>query len=111
MLSYRYISFFCLFHFCYTKPLNRSITQLCPGHFLPSSIPSPYSIPSVKTSANRCNADDLGLAREFLPPASQGHILLTTRASSTGRLAKRIEIEKLGLEEGTHFLLHRAGLL
>jgi hypothetical protein len=57
------------------------------------------------------NADDLSLILDFLPPTCLGHILLTTRASSTGRLAKRIEVDKLDLAEGTRFLLHRAGLL
>ncbi len=57
------------------------------------------------------NADDLALAREFLPQTSRGHILLTTRAQAMGGLARRVEIEKMGLEEGTLFLLRRAGRL
>jgi tetratricopeptide (TPR) repeat protein len=57
------------------------------------------------------NADDLSLVHEILPPTCLGHILLTTRASSTGSLANRIEVETLDLEEGTRFLLHRARLL
>jgi len=58
------------------------------------------------------NADDLELARDFLPPCSvRGHVLLTTRAQAMGRFARRIEVDILPAEEGTLFLLRRAGLL
>ena len=30
------------------------------------------------------NADDLAMAREFIPPGKNGHVLLTTRARATG---------------------------
>ena len=57
------------------------------------------------------NADDLAMVREFLPTGSKGHILLTTRAYATGRIAQHIEVEKMEPEEGALFLLHRAMLL
>jgi hypothetical protein len=57
------------------------------------------------------NADDLAMVRDFLPSGGKGHILLTTRAHATGRIAQRIEVEKMELEEGALFLLHRAKLL
>ena len=57
------------------------------------------------------NADDLTLARDFLPPSVGGHVLLTTRAQATGRFARRLEVDILPPEQGTLFLLHRADLL
>ena len=57
------------------------------------------------------NADDLAMVREFVPPVFGGHILLTTRAQAMGRLAHRIEIEKMEPEEGALFLLRRAGII
>jgi tetratricopeptide (TPR) repeat protein len=57
------------------------------------------------------NADDLAMIRDFLPAGGQGHILLTTRSQVTGNIAKRIDVERMVTEEGTLFLLHRAGLL
>ena len=57
------------------------------------------------------NADDLAIVREFLPTASSGHILLTTRAQSTGRLATRIEVNTMSQHTGTLFLLRRAAIL
>jgi tetratricopeptide (TPR) repeat protein len=57
------------------------------------------------------NADELALLADFLPPAQGGHVLLTTRASATGRLAHRLEIETLLPEQGALFLLRRAGLI
>ena len=57
------------------------------------------------------NADDLALARGFLPPSVSGHVLLTTRAQATGRFARRLEVDILPTEVGALFLLRRAGLL
>jgi tetratricopeptide (TPR) repeat protein len=57
------------------------------------------------------NADDLSLLREFLPTGGKGHILLTTRAQATSRIAQRIEVERLEPEEAALFLLHRASIL
>ncbi len=57
------------------------------------------------------NADDLVMIRDFLPAGGQGHILLTTRSQLTGNIARRIDVERMDTEEGTFFLLHRAGLL
>lgn len=57
------------------------------------------------------NADDLALLPDFLPPSLGGHLLMTTRAAATGRLAQRLEIETLLPEQGALFLLRRAALL
>jgi tetratricopeptide (TPR) repeat protein len=57
------------------------------------------------------NADDLSLVQDFLPPAGRGHTLLTTRASSMGRLAQRIEVDTLDSEQGALLLLRRVGRL
>jgi tetratricopeptide (TPR) repeat protein len=54
------------------------------------------------------NADDLATAREFLPSGNRGHVLLTSRAWAAGTVARRVEIEEMGLEEGALFLLRRA---
>ena len=53
------------------------------------------------------NADRLEMVNEFIPQIGKGHVLLTTRAHSTGTVAQRIEIEKMDLDEGTAFLLRR----
>jgi TIR domain-containing protein/NB-ARC domain-containing protein len=53
------------------------------------------------------NADDLKLAQSFLPAGRQGHLLMTTRTQATGSLAPKVEIQKMGPEEGTLFLLRR----
>ncbi len=57
------------------------------------------------------NADELTLLRDFLPPVLGGHLLITTRASATGRLAQRIEVEPFAEEQGALFLLRRASML
>jgi hypothetical protein len=57
------------------------------------------------------NADDLGMVRDFLPGTDTGHVLLTTRAWAMGRLAKRIELDRMEQAEGTLFLLRRVSIL
>ncbi len=57
------------------------------------------------------NADDLTLARDFLPTKTSGHVLLTTRAQAAGRFAHRLEVDELPTEQGMLLLLRRAGLL
>ncbi len=57
------------------------------------------------------NADDLAMVQGFLPSGGKGHILLTTRAHATGRMAQRIEVAKMEPEEGALFLLHRATII
>src|SRR5260221_14235007 len=54
------------------------------------------------------NADDLELAADFMPLASSGHILLTTRAQFTGAIANSLEVEKMAQPEGALLLLRRA---
>jgi tetratricopeptide (TPR) repeat protein len=53
------------------------------------------------------NADDLAMAREFIPSSERGHVLLTTRAQSTGTIAVRNKVEKLEPREGAFLLLRR----
>lgn len=57
------------------------------------------------------NADELPIVREFLPASFRGHILLTTRAQSVGRLAHRIEVETMDRDMGALLLLRRANLI
>jgi tetratricopeptide (TPR) repeat protein len=57
------------------------------------------------------NTDDLTIVPHYLPSSIPGHLLLTTRAHAMGRLAQRVEIKRLDLEEGSRFLLCRAALL
>ena len=57
------------------------------------------------------NADDLALARDFIPRDTPGHILLTTRAQATSAVAERVEIQKMEAAEGALFLLRRAGII
>ena len=54
------------------------------------------------------NANDLEIARPFIPSSGNGHVLLTTRAFSTGTIAERIELETIPVEEGVLFLLRRS---
>ena len=53
------------------------------------------------------NADDLDLAREFMPSAPKGRIILTTREQATGAIAS-VEVLKMDEEDGARFLLRRA---
>lgn len=57
------------------------------------------------------NADELAILPGFLPPQPGGHLLLTTRAQASGRLARRLNIESLSPELGMVLLLRRSGLL
>ncbi|MBI4752510.1 MAG: tetratricopeptide repeat protein [Acidobacteria bacterium] len=56
------------------------------------------------------NADDLNLIMDWLPDNRTGrrHVLLTTRASSTRKVATKIEVEKLPPESGAWVLLRCA---
>ena len=54
------------------------------------------------------NADDIGMARKFIPPGKSGHVLLTTRTRAVGAVARLVEIPEMGTEEGALFLLRRA---
>ncbi len=57
------------------------------------------------------NVEDITRVKPFLPPAGQGHILITTRAQATGSVAVPCEIEPMELQEGALFLLRRVKLL
>jgi len=54
------------------------------------------------------NADDLSLVQPYLPLTGNGSILLTTRASAVGWLAPPLEVDTMGVMEGTELLLRRA---
>jgi tetratricopeptide (TPR) repeat protein len=53
------------------------------------------------------NADDLVMAREFIPSRETGHVLLTTRAQNTRPIAARQVVEKMEPREGALLLLRR----
>jgi tetratricopeptide (TPR) repeat protein len=53
------------------------------------------------------NADDLNLARKFLPANPHGHIIFTTRSAVAGRHIRLIPLEKLSPEDGAQLLLNR----
>lgn len=55
------------------------------------------------------NADDLAMAREFIPLRKRGHILLTTRAQNTRPIAARQAVLSMEPQEGALFLLRRMG--
>jgi hypothetical protein len=57
------------------------------------------------------NANDLSLAREYIPSKVRGHILLTTRAQATGPIAHCLEIKEMRPEESALFLLRRAKVI
>src|SRR5258708_10840381 len=57
------------------------------------------------------NVDDLSLLDCFLPIRHTGHILFTTRSHIMSGRAHRVEVEEMNTEEGTLFLLRRAGLI
>jgi hypothetical protein len=54
------------------------------------------------------NADDIVMARAFLPSGKKGHVILTTQAQAAGGTARRVEIQEMETEEGALFLLRRA---
>src|SRR5262249_2213899 len=55
------------------------------------------------------NADDVAMAREFIPSGEKGHVVLTTRAQNTRPIAVRQAVERMGSQEGALFLLRRLG--
>jgi tetratricopeptide (TPR) repeat protein len=57
------------------------------------------------------NADNLTIARDFLPSGPQGHVLLTTRESATGQIAQAVELKKMSHHDGALFLLRRSKLI
>src|SRR6266480_1309294 len=57
------------------------------------------------------NADDVAMARDFLPQARKGHILLTTRASAQGTVAWGIGVDPMEETEAALFLLRRTRVL
>lgn len=56
------------------------------------------------------NADDLDSIVDLLPTGDSGHLLLTTRQQTTGNF-EPFPIQQMDQQEGTLFLLRRAGFL
>jgi hypothetical protein len=54
------------------------------------------------------NSDDLAMTRQFIPAEKNGDVLLTTQTRATGTVARLVEIQEMGTEEGALFLLRRA---
>jgi len=57
------------------------------------------------------DAGDLALLKDFLPETFSGHLLLTTRNGTSGKLARRVRPKKLNPNEGCQLLLRRCCLL
>jgi len=57
------------------------------------------------------NADDMKNVNRFLPVQHTGHILLTTRAQSTGKMAQGIDVETMDKDEATLLLLRCSKVL
>lgn len=57
------------------------------------------------------NVEEIALVKNFIPAITRGHILLTTRAKAMGRIAQRIELEKMQPDEGALFLLRWANII
>jgi NB-ARC domain len=53
------------------------------------------------------NADDIAMAREFIPSNKSGHVLLTTRAQNVGDIAVPNAVRKMKPPEGALFLLRK----
>jgi tetratricopeptide (TPR) repeat protein/transcriptional regulator with XRE-family HTH domain len=53
------------------------------------------------------NVDDLLAVKEFLPERGNGAVLLTTRLHAVGNHMRKIDLDKLSLEESMRFLLGR----
>src|SRR6266571_3504453 len=57
------------------------------------------------------NVEDITVVTPFIPLASRGHILLTTRTQAMGGIAQHIAVEKMSPELGALLLLRRAGFI
>lgn len=49
--------------------------------------------------------------KDFIPATFQGHLLLTTRANGLGKLARRLRLKALSVEQSSRLLLRRSGIL
>ena len=54
------------------------------------------------------NVEDLALVADFVPTSGQGHLLITTRAQASGKIALGLVVEKMDTEEACLLLLRRA---
>lgn len=57
------------------------------------------------------DANDPSLLKDFLPATFSGHVLLTTRGNGFGKLARRLRLKSLTVEQSSALLLRRCGLL
>jgi tetratricopeptide (TPR) repeat protein len=56
------------------------------------------------------NADDLALAKEFLPTHHAGHVLLTTGARALAGIAEGVPLRVMSPDDAAQLLLRRAGI-
>lgn len=56
------------------------------------------------------DAGDSALLKDFLPTVVSGHVLLTTRGNGFGKLARRLRLKALTVEQSMSLLLRRSGL-
>ncbi|HZU02506.1 MAG TPA: TIR domain-containing protein, partial [Ktedonobacteraceae bacterium] len=94
-----------------------SIAQLLPCLSAHDETDQRKQVEAVKHWLEQCqepwllifdNADEVALVGNYLPHQGNGSVLLTTRAHAVGGLATSVEVETMGLVEGTHLLLRRA---
>ncbi len=57
------------------------------------------------------NADDVHVVNEFVPPHRTGHILLTSRAQTTGKIAQSIEVKPMNTDDAVLLLLRCAHIV
>jgi hypothetical protein len=55
------------------------------------------------------NADDLRLARDYVPEHPRGHVVLTTRAHAMPQWLRRVNVPKMPEDVGATFVLRRSG--
>jgi transcriptional regulator with XRE-family HTH domain len=57
------------------------------------------------------NVEEPELVKGYVPASHQGALLFTSRRRALGLSAQAVDLDTMTLEEGTRFLLHRAGIL
>lgn len=97
----------------------REIAELLPSFSAKSETNLRKLVEAIKRWLEQCtlqwllifdnvdNVDSLPVIQEYLPQEGNGSVLITTRANAVGSFAASLEVEKMGLIEGTQFLLHR----
>lgn len=57
------------------------------------------------------NVENLQMVSDFIPSLQNGHILMTTRAASSGAVAHRVELEEMNSQDGALLLLRRSQII